>query len=31
MDIPEWLYERTGDGVFYDTEYGKGYCPDYSN
>ena len=31
MDIPEWLYERTADGVFYDTEYGKGYCPDYSN
>ncbi|HJC56100.1 MAG TPA: DUF4832 domain-containing protein [Candidatus Eisenbergiella intestinipullorum] len=31
MDIPEWLYERTGDGIFYDTEYGKGYCPDYSN
>lgn len=31
MDIPQWLYERTGDGVFYDTGYGKGYCPDYTN
>ena len=31
MDIPRWLYEQTGDGVFYDTEHGKGYCPDYSN
>ena len=31
MDIPQWLYERTGDGVFYDIDYGMGYCPDYSN
>ncbi len=31
MDIPDWLYMRTGDGAFYDGEYGKGYCPDYSN
>lgn len=31
MDIPEWLYEKTGDGVFYDISYGLGYCPDYSN
>lgn len=31
MDIPDWLYEKTGDGVFYDTEYGKGYSPDYRN
>lgn len=31
MDIPQWLYERTGDGVFYETDYGRGYCPDYSN
>ncbi|MGI5888785.1 MAG: DUF4832 domain-containing protein [Oscillospiraceae bacterium] len=30
-DIPDWLYEKTGDGTFYDNEYGKGYCPDYSN
>lgn len=31
MDIPEWLYDITGDGVFYDCEYGKGYCPNYDN
>lgn len=31
MDIPDWLYEKTGDGVFYDTEYGRGYSPDYAN
>ena len=31
MDIPDWLYEKTGDGTFYDTEYGKGYSPDYNN
>ncbi len=31
MDIPDWLYELTGDGAFYDMEYGKGYSPDYSN
>lgn len=31
MDIPDWLYEKTGDGVFYDTSYGKGYSPDYTN
>ena len=31
MDIPDWLYDRTGDGVFYDTSYGQGYAPDYSN
>ena len=31
MDIPQWLYERTADGVFYDMEYGKGYAPDYEN
>lgn len=31
MDIPQWLYERTGDGEFYDTSYGSGYCPDYGN
>ena len=31
MDIPDWLYEKTGDGIFYDTDYGKGYSPDYSN
>lgn len=31
MDIPQWLYERTGDGVFYEIDYGKGYAPDYEN
>lgn len=31
MDIPEWLYEKTGDGTFYDMSYGKGYSPDYNN
>lgn len=31
MDIPDWLYDLTGDGTFYDTSYGKGYSPDYSN
>ena len=31
MDIPEWLYQKTGDGTFYSTEYGQGYAPDYSN
>jgi hypothetical protein len=32
MDIPDWLYEATGkDGDWYDTDYGKGYSPNYSN
>lgn len=31
MDIPDWLYEKTGDGFFYDGDYGKGYSPDYTN
>lgn len=31
MDIPDWLYEKTGDGTFYDGAYGKGYSPDYTN
>lgn len=31
MDIPDWLYEKTGDGTFYDMAYGKGYSPDYAN
>ena len=30
-DIPQWLYNETGDGVDYDNAYGKGYAPDYSN
>ncbi|MCR5770542.1 MAG: DUF4832 domain-containing protein [Butyrivibrio sp.] len=31
MDIPEWVYKMTKDGKYYDTSYGMGYCPDYSN
>ena len=32
MDIPDWLYEETGeDGDWYDTDYGKGYSPNYNN
>lgn len=31
LDIPDWLYEKTGDGTFYDCAYGKGYSPDYTN
>ena len=31
MDIPQWLYDMTGDGEFYSTSYGSGYSPDYSN
>ena len=31
MDIPQWLYEKTRDGTFYDTSYGKGYSPNYAN
>ena len=31
MDIPQWLYDATGDGYWYETGYGMGYSPDYSN
>lgn len=32
MDIPDWLYEKTGEaGTWYDGEYGKGFAPDYNN
>lgn len=31
MDIPQWLYDKTKDGKNYNTSYGKGYSPDYSN
>ena len=32
MDIPEWLYENSGEaGRWYDGEYGKGFAPDYNN
>lgn len=30
-DIPDWLYEKTGDGVDYDIDYGRGYSPNYEN
>ena len=30
-DIPQWLYDETGDGADYDNAYGKGYAPDYFN
>ena len=31
LDIPDWLYRATRDGHFYETSYGSGYAPDYSN
>lgn len=31
LDIPDWLYEATGDGDWYDIRYGKGYAPNYAN
>lgn len=31
LDIPDWLYEQTGDGSWYHTSYGQGYSPDYAN
>ncbi len=32
MDIPDWLYEMCDlKGDFYDTDYGKGYSPNYSD
>ncbi len=32
MDIPEWLYEKSGEaGRWYDGEDGKGFAPDYNN
>ena len=31
VDIPEWLYELTGDGDHYNTSYGTGYSPNYEN
>lgn len=30
-DIPEWLYDQTGDGTAYSTDYGRGYSPNYEN
>lgn len=31
MDIPQWLFDETGDGQTYSISYGRGYCPDYAN
>lgn len=31
IDIPLWLYEKTGDGQHYVTDYGLGYSPNYAN
>ncbi|MCR5000185.1 MAG: DUF4832 domain-containing protein [Lachnospiraceae bacterium] len=31
MDIPGWLYGKTGRGTHYDNELGKGYSPDYGD
>ena len=31
MDIPDWLYQQTGDGDWYNTDYGQGYSPNYNN
>lgn len=31
LDIPDWLYNKTQDGSWYSTSYGKGYSPNYSN
>ncbi|MEG2701479.1 MAG: DUF4832 domain-containing protein [Clostridia bacterium] len=31
LDIPQWLYDQTGDGLFYRTPYGRGYSPNYEN
>lgn len=31
MDIPQWLYDQTGDGRYYKVSYGRGYCPNYDN
>lgn len=31
IDIPEWLYLKTGDGQHYATDYGMGYSPNYAN
>ena len=30
-DIPDWLYQKTGDGTVYEDASGKGYSPDYGN
>lgn len=30
-DIPDWLYDKTGDGASYHSSVGAGYAPDYEN
>ena len=30
-DIPGWLYDKTGNGMHYNTALGRGYSPDYSD
>lgn len=30
-DIPDWLFERMENKEYYDTTYGKGYSPDYTD
>lgn len=30
-DIPDWLYQKTGDGLEYKDAEGRGYTPDYTN
>jgi hypothetical protein len=32
LDIPDWLFNKiNGSGDYYDTNYGRGFSPDYSN
>lgn len=32
LDIPDWLYAEIGeDGTWYESDYGKGFSPNYSN
>ncbi len=31
LDIPQWIYNETGDGVHYSTDLGMGYSPNYAN
>lgn len=31
LDIPDWLYAKTGDGSWYENDYGSGYSPNYAN
>ena len=31
VDIPAWLFGKTGDGDWYHNEYGYGYSPNYEN